>query len=208
MYILYGFKNSGSAAIEIALERCATPYQIISTASWETNAALAELEKINPLKQIPTLHLPDGSVLTESAAILIHLGLEFPKSNILPANPVKRSQVIRGLVYIAANCYSAISIIDYPGRWCVEAEEPVQGLVRQGARNQLHRNWEIFADQFPAQPFLSGISPGGLDYLAVVVSKWSGARAHLQTTRPEFFATLEKLERHPWIAPVFARHWN
>jgi glutathione S-transferase len=38
------------------------------------DSAQDELQRVNPLGQIPTLVAPDGSVLTESAAILIHLG--------------------------------------------------------------------------------------------------------------------------------------
>jgi len=85
MYTLVGFQGSGSAAVEIALELCGAPYRIVSAASWEPSSAIMELEKLNPLKQIPTLQLPDGSVLTESAAILIHLGLAFPATNLLPS---------------------------------------------------------------------------------------------------------------------------
>jgi len=44
--------------------------------------------------------------------------------------------------------------------------------------------------------------------LAAVVSKWSGTRAHLAQARPVFLATLERIESHPQIAPVFARHFN
>ena len=80
MYQLYGHQNSGAAAIEAALELCEIAYRFIDV---ETSPQAAQaLEKLNPLKQIPTLQLPDGSVLTESAAILIHLGLTFPRSNL------------------------------------------------------------------------------------------------------------------------------
>lgn len=106
MYQLYGQQNSGAAAIEAALELCAIPYRFIDVAG-SAEAAHA-LEKLNPMKQIPTLELPDGNILTESAAILIHLGLTFPSSGLLPDNPVERDQVIRGLVYIVCNCYQAI----------------------------------------------------------------------------------------------------
>ncbi len=121
MYQLYGHQNSGAAAIEAALELCEVPYRFIDVSS--SPEAVQALEKLNPLKQIPTLQLPDGGVLTESAAILIHLGLTFPESNLLPENPLKRDQVIRGLVYIVSNCYAAIGIIDYPERWLAEADE-------------------------------------------------------------------------------------
>ena len=56
--------------------------------------------------------LDDGSALSESAAILIHLGFAHPDGRLLPGEPGERAQAVRGLVFIAANCYSAISIIE------------------------------------------------------------------------------------------------
>jgi GST-like protein len=206
-YTLYGFKGSGSAAVEVALERCGVPYRTVDAASWQPDTAVGELGKLNPLKQIPTLQLPDGGVMTESAAILIHLGLVHPRTYILPIEPARRAQSIRGLVYIAANCYSAISIIDYPERWCADADETAKERIRGGSRDRLHRHWEIFADLFPGQPFLSGATPGGLDFLAAVVSKWSGTRTHLRDARPQLLVTLEAIERDPAVAAVFERHW-
>jgi GST-like protein len=103
MYTLYGIDESGSCMIEIALQRCAVPWRRIDASSWEDGEGSDALARINPLKQIPTLVTPEGQVLTESAAILIHLGLEFPASELLAGN---RAQILRGLVYIAANCYS------------------------------------------------------------------------------------------------------
>ena len=84
MYTLYGFKGSGSASVECALEMTGAPYCIVEAASWENNDALAELERVNPLRQIPTLQLPDGSILTESAAILAHLAFAFPGAGLMP----------------------------------------------------------------------------------------------------------------------------
>jgi len=208
MYTLYGSDGSGSASAEIALLRCRAPFRIVRAASWEPGPGLDELACVNPLKQIPTLRLPDGSVLSESAAILIHLGLSYPDAELLPNDAGLRAQAIRGLVFIAANCYSAISVIDYPERWTADTSKSAREQVRAGARERLHANWQIFADQFAAYPFLGGDSPGALDYFAAVVSKWSGARAYLKANRPEFLATLERIERHASAAPVFARHWS
>jgi GST-like protein len=208
-YTLFGFKGAGSAAVEMALEAAALPYRIVNAASWEPASALDELRAVNPLLQIPTLVMPGGGVMTESAAILLHLGLDAaPAGRLLPADAVARAQAIRGLVYIAANCYSAIGMIDYPQRWTGVADEAGQEAVRQGVRKQLHRHWEIFADTFAATPFFSGAQPGALDFLAVVVSKWSGTRAHLAQHRPAMMETLQRIEAHPDVAPVFRRHWE
>lgn len=209
MYTLYGKAGSGSAAVEIALIIAREPFRIVETASWAKNDAYTGLLDLNPLGQIPTLVLDDGSALSESAAILIHLGTAHPHSRLLPEELFERAQAIRGLVFIAANCYSAIGIIDYPQRWCQDADddEQLQERVRAGARARLYRHWEMFADVFSARPCLGGDDLGALDLLAGVVSKWSGARQHLARHRPAFHETLLRIDMHPAVAPVFARHW-
>lgn len=209
MYTLFGAKGSGSAAVEVALQSCGLPFTIVRAASWEKDSAIEELRKINPLLLVPTLVLPDGGVMTESAAILLHLGLDVPAARaLLPQEAGARAQAIRGLVFIAAHCYSAIGIMDYPQRWTTATDETGLEAVRQGARRQLHRNWEIFADTFAGSPFLNGAKPGALDFLAAVVSRWAGTRAHLKEHRPQFLQLLQAVEAHETVAPVFARHWD
>ena len=207
MYTLFGTKGSGSAAAEAALTLAAIEFKRIDAASWEPGPGRDELSRVNPLCQIPTLQLPDGSVLSESAAILIHLGLQHPASGLLPADAAARAQAIRGLVYIAANCYAAIGIIDFPERFCTDADEATNKRIKAGSTQRLHYLWEVFADTFPAQPFLGGSRIGALDLLAAVVSKWSGSRKHLAAARPQFSALLARIESEPRVAPIFARHW-
>ena len=209
MYTLYGKTGSGSACVEAALLIARQPFDIVETASWAQNDAYAALLAANPLGQIPTLVLDDGTALSESAAILIHVGTAHPASKLLPADASARAQAVRGLVYIAANCYAAISIIDYPERWCAGADndEAVKERIRAGTRARLHRHWELFADVFASGPYLGGDTLGALDLLAAVVSKWSGARKHLAQHRPRLHETLQRIDSHPDVAPVFARHW-
>jgi GST-like protein len=209
MYTLYGKTGSGSASVEAALTLARAPFRMVETASWAQNDAFADLLAVNPLGQVPTLVLDDGSALSESAAILMHLGSAHPDARLFPDDASQRAQMLRGLVFIAANCYSAISIIDFPERWCENAEgdEVVRQRIRAGTRARLHRHWEMFADVFPARPWLSGANLGALDLLAAVVSKWSGARQHLAQARPALHDTLLRIEAHPGVCDVFARHW-
>lgn len=205
MLTLYGSKGSGSAAVEAALARAGLAYTGMEAATWNPGPGYDELLRVNPLGQIPTLVLADGTVLTESAAILIHLGLTAAPGLLLPQDAGARARVLRGLVYIPANCYAAISVLDYPERWCEPCDDAMKERIRAGTRARLHHHWTVFADQFGIG-FDAG-SPGALELLATVVSKWSGARAHLQAQRPTFHAQLERVEQHPDVAPVFQRHW-
>jgi GST-like protein len=205
MLTLYGTRGSGSAAVEAALTLLGQDFAAVDAASWQPGPGRDALLKVNPLGQIPTLVLEDGTVLTESAAILIHLGLTAVPGRLLPAGPVERAQAIRGLVYIAANCYAAISVIDYPERWCEPCDDGMKERIRVGTRARLHHHWAVFADQFGAG--FGAAEPGAVELLAAVVSKWSGARAFLKAERKEFFSKLLDVEKHPAVAAVFQRHW-
>jgi GST-like protein len=207
MLTLYGTQGSGSAAAEAGLDIAGLDYRKVEAASWKPSPGLDELRRINPIAQIPTLVLDDGSILTESAAILIHLGLACPESGLIASEPARRAQQIRGLVYVAANCYAGIGILDYPERWYPEPDDAVKAAMQTRGKARLAELWEIFADQFPATPWLSGERLGALDILAATVSKWSGARKHLALARPGFSALLARIEADPRVAAVWARHW-
>ena len=205
MLTLYGTRGSGSAAIEAALTRAGLAFTGVDAASWNPGPGHDALLQVNPLGQIPTLVLADGTVLTESAAILIHLGLTTPPGLLLPADASARARAIRGLVYVAANCYAAISVIDYPERWCEPCDDDMKARIRAGTRARLHEHWRVFADQFAIG--FDAAQPGALELLATVVSKWSGSRPMLQAERPTFFAQLQRVEQHPEVAAIFQRHW-
>ena len=207
MLTLYGIQGSGSASVEAALEIAGLAYRRVDAASWQPSSGLDELRRVNPIAQIPTLVLDDGSVLTESAAILIHLGLVQPESGLLASDPAARAQQIRGLVYIGANCYAGIGILDYPERWYPDPDDAIRQAMQARGRARLYELWQIFADGFAAAPWLSGDRLGALDILAATVSKWSGARKALAGSRPEFAALLARIDADPRIAPVWARHW-
>jgi GST-like protein len=216
-YVLYGSRNSGSAAVEAALEMAKAPYRIVDAATWrkkDSAATFAQLQRVNPLHQIPTLVTPDGTVLSESAAILIHLGLVHPRARLLPTDASQRAQALRAMVFIAANCYAAIGVIDYPARWHGTGDKGADERLRKGARRRLHKLWSVFADTFAAAAaknktaFLFGAQPGATDLLAAVVSRWSGARKHLARQRPAFHAMLERIEADPRVASVIERHWG
>ncbi|AVE03020.1 glutathione S-transferase family protein [Pseudomonas palleroniana] len=204
MYTLYGTDDSGSCMIEIALQRCGVPWHRVEASSWQEGEGTEALARINPLKQIPTLVTPDGQVLTESAAILIYLGLAFPASDLLAGN---RAQILRGLLYITANCYSAIGIIDYPQRWLGNADEALQAQLVSGTRRYLHQAWVVFADQFAEQLFAPGNVPNALGIMAAAVSHWDEAREVLTALAPSFAQSLAQVDADPIVAPVFARHW-
>ena len=85
MYQLFGRKGWGSALTELQLAWYGLPYRMEEVgdlfASEEARQALA---KINPVAQLPTLVLPDGTVMTESAAITLYLAEATGSAELVP----------------------------------------------------------------------------------------------------------------------------
>ena len=57
------------------------------------------------------------------------------------------------------------------------ADKPSRDNLMAGARERLHWSWEVFADQFSGELYLDDETPGALDVLAAVVSRWAGSRS-------------------------------
>ncbi len=208
MYKLYGTKRSGSAAIEMALKACGVEYTLFKASSWEQDSDINGLRALNPLVQIPTLVLPDNSAITESAAMMIYLGMEYPHSGLLSADARVRAQQLRGLVYISANCYASVGIIDYPERWLPGGSEEQHKQLAKGALQKLYQQWDIFSDVFYGSQAWRPQNPGGLEMLACVVSRWSRTREHLSQSRAAFCASLTDTETQPAIREVISTHWR
>lgn len=206
---LFGSPRSGSAAVEMTLRAADAPYSLVHASQWDTETAKDELKRLNPMVQIPTLVLEDGTILTESTAILIHLGLRYPEAQLLPEDPGALAQTVRGLVFITANCYAPIAAATDPARRDASFnEEPVDEATRAAAELQLHSAWDEFVDTFgslfdnPQEP------PGVLAFQTAVVSRWSGTRAHWSQSNPDFLQIIERLEAHPRLSDVLRAHWS
>lgn len=211
MYTLFATAGSvGCAAVDAALHLCNVPFETVEAAPWTESPGRDRLKAANPLVQIPTLQGTGGELLTETAAILIHLGLTHPEARLLPADAAARATHLRGLVYLAANVYPAITLIDFPERFCQDCTEDEAQRIRAQTRRHLHGLWEVFADSVAAPPsaaFLAGDAPGALDLMAAALTKCFGTRPHLAAARPSFAALLSRIDTHPRFADTERRYW-
>src|SRR6185369_15738462 len=85
-YKLYGRPGWGSAIVEAQLVWHGLPYTYEAVDDlFKSPDARARLEKVNPLAQVPTLVMPDGGIMSESAAITLLLADITGKDELVPA---------------------------------------------------------------------------------------------------------------------------
>ena len=84
MYRLYGRPGTGSVTIEAILETVGEPYEVEHVPRSPGGEVPDVLVRLNPLGQVPVLRLPDGEIMTESAAIALYLADKHPKAELAP----------------------------------------------------------------------------------------------------------------------------
>ena len=116
-YKLYGQAGSGSMIVEAAFAIADVPVECVDVAWDDLGWESGPLKDLNPLGQLPTLVLPDGRVMTESAAIVLHLADRCPAAGLAPAaDHPEREAFLRWLIFLVAAVYPTFTYGDEPER--------------------------------------------------------------------------------------------
>lgn len=204
---LHGCRGCGSAVVEALLEWSGVPYRYREVEPWKPGPQADALAALNPLAQVPTVRFPDGTVLTESAAIILALAEQHPAARMLPhAGDPARLVALRWILYFAGNLYPAISIGDFPERWIEDAA--AQEALKQGANARLQYYWNVLEQNLKPAPYLAGHEMSALDIYAAMLSRWRPGRAWVDANCPKVAGAIALAERQPFVARVWERNFR
>lgn len=201
-YTLYWNALTGAFAPEALLVLTDAPYQTVRIDHEAGENFADDYLAINPMGQIPTLKLPDGSILTESVAMLLHIADSFPHANLLPPlGSGDRAQCYRWLMFLSNNVYTADLRYYYASRYTTDSEGAE--AVQQAAVNDLQKQWAILETALSPDPYVFGETLGAIDiYLAMMVG-WD----ELGLTQPKMQQLMERVRSHPKIAPLWGNYF-
>src|SRR5262249_29990328 len=113
-----GTRGCGSVLVEAALVLAELPYDREGIDYSEPGPALDRLLAYNPLGQVPTVVLPGGAVMTETAAIALHIHDLVPAAGLFPvAGDPLRPTALRWLAFLVAAVYPTFTYGDTPDKW-------------------------------------------------------------------------------------------
>ena len=200
MYKLYGTKMTGTCAVHATLAELEVPFEQIEVTTGSAQHLTEEYKKVNPRQQVPALMLPDGQVVTEGPAILIHLADAHPEARLvpLPGTP-ERSQVHRWLFFFAVNVYEGeLRKLSGP-RYTTDA---IGGdAVEAAAVEYVYKHYEIFEAALDLGPYYLGSSLSILDIYVWMLAQWLD-RPWLESNCPNIIGLVDAVKARPKIAPV------
>ena len=113
MYTLHWSPNTGAFAPHAALAEAGADYRLVEVDLYANEHHNPEFLALNPRAQVPVLTLPDGTVMTESVAMMIHIADCHPESGLLPPMGTSaRARAYRWLVFGSVSIYETGCRID------------------------------------------------------------------------------------------------
>jgi GST-like protein len=198
MLTLLAHPGFGSALIEAQLDLYGLPYEReVLDNPFSSEAARARIRARNPTGQLPTLLLPSGEVMTESAAITLHLA-DLTRSDLLVpgADAPERARFLRWLVFAVAQLYAGFAYADNPQRFVATDHAAFKTAVH-AYREGLLRNWGEAA----AAPWFLGERFSALDLHVATMTRWTPRRAWFAAHAPKLAAIAERVDAMPELAP-------
>jgi GST-like protein len=202
---LFGEPGWGSAIVEAQLDWYGLPYDFERVGDlFKSAESRQRLSAVNPLAQIPTLVLADGTVLTESAAITLYLAELTRLDSLVPnAGDAARASFLRWLVFLVANVYPTYTYGDEPSRF-VDGAEAAQSFRRyvDAYAKKLYSQLESAA----ASPWFLGERFSALDIYICVMTRWRPKREWFATNTPNLAAIAARTEQLPQLAACWGRN--
>ncbi len=206
MYKLYGWKLSGSLATEAALNEAGADYEIIPLNIKAGEQHQAEYGRINPRRQVPALVLQDASVMTEGAAILLHIADAHPQSRLAPTpGSSERAQHDRWLFFFAVNVYEGELRKLNPQNYVGSAD--CEEAVRAVADSYVEKHYRIFEKALGDGPYTFADTFTVLDIYTWMLAQWMPPE-WLAEVCPKINRLVECTKVRPRIAPVQAWHFG
>jgi glutathione S-transferase len=201
-FTLYGRPGSGSLAVQVALEEIGVPYERIWVGA--EPADVARYKELNPTGKVPALVLPDGTLMFESAAMLIHLALLNPDAKLAPQpGTTRHAAFLQWMCFLSANVYEAVLRIYYSARYSPRGEADADVIREQGTADFVNHVSLIVRS---LNPYVLGAEYSIADAYLYMLASWYPDRSELNIRLPALAAHGAKVAARPAVAKVDADH--
>jgi GST-like protein len=204
MIDFYALTSPNVQKIFIMLEECELPYTIKTVDVWNHEQFSPEFTKINPLQKVPAIVDHDGPggksvTVFESGAILLYLAEKAKK--FLPADPIKRIEVIQWVIVQVANIGPMCGQLVHFSKF---APKP-QDYGNDRYRTQVNKLYDLYEDRLAAAPYVAGGEYSIADIAAFPWLRNTDLLGIDLAKRPHVKAWIEKLNARDAVKRAYAK---
>jgi GST-like protein len=206
-YKLYAANGGGSMIVEVAFGFAKLPLEVVEVDWKDTGWNSKALKKLNPLGQVPTLILPNGKVMTESAAIVLHLADTVPGFPLVPAaDHPERAAFLRWLAFLIAAVYPTFTYGDVTERWVSAKHTEGAGKALREATDAHRKHLWRFVESQIKGPWFLGRTMSALDVYMWPMAYWRPGMDWFAKECPKLHKIAVAMNAHPAVKQVAARN--
>ncbi|MDG2526292.1 glutathione S-transferase family protein [Stenotrophomonas sp. HITSZ_GD] len=201
--VLYYSPSTAALVVHWLLIELDIPHELRALDFERREQKSSEYLALNPAGVVPTLVL-EGQVLTEAAAIVMHLADQHPAAGLAPApGSAARAEYYRWMCWCTNTLQPAYRAWFYP-------DEPAGAGNEQAARMQaravIERAWDRLAAHVSAHgPYLLGAQPSAADFMMTMLLRWSRNMPRPSDDWPALRAYARRMKDRPAFAETYRR---
>jgi glutathione S-transferase len=200
---LYYSRSTASLVVHWLLIELGVPHELHELDFDRRDQKSAAYLKLNPAGVVPTLVM-DGQVITEAAAIIMHLADLHPRAELAPAlGTPQRAQHYRWMFFCANTLQPAYRAWFYPTEPAGEAQVEAS---KEQARIKLEAAWQQVAGHLQANgPYLLGEKKSAADFMLTMLMRWSRNMPRPSDSWPVLHAYAQRMKALSSFKEVYAR---
>lgn len=203
-YELIASNGCGSAVIEMALALTGLPHRVTLIPYLKPGPGRDRLLSLNPLGQVPTLVRPDGSVMTESAAMVLHIHDVAPRAGLVPSDVDRRAAFFNLLVVLVGAVYPTFTFGDEPEHFGLDGA--AAAILRSESDARRTRIWQHMETLVSPVPYALGSTLTAIDLYLAVMTAWRPGRGWFAEHCPKLLSAADAATQTPAVARVLERN--
>ncbi|AWK86366.1 glutathione S-transferase family protein [Azospirillum thermophilum] len=202
MITLYGMPSTAAMIPHILLREIGVPFDLTLLDREAGENRQPGYLALNPQGRVPTL--VDGDlVVTETAAICLHLVDRHPEAGLAPAvGSAERAVFYKWIAYLTNTIQADMLVYFYPGRYVqgAEAEAALKAVVEA----RLFEQFSLLDKEMEGRRWLLGDRYGALDPYLFTLARWSRFMTRPARSLPNLGPWLARVLERPAVQAAFA----
>ncbi len=205
-YTLYGFPGSASFGPQALMDDAGLSYTKISVDIHDGSARTPEFVKLSPGGYVPVLVLEDGTIMYESAAIMLFLADFHDLGDMIPrADETDRAILLRTLFFLTSTVQECYKHYYYAERFTTdEADIP---HLKASALKLLEERWGAIEERLEKSgPYVLGDRFSLVDIYVTMLASWHPEKPDFYPSFPAVTGCRDLVTARPRLADVIREH--
>ncbi|MFT6675041.1 MAG: glutathione S-transferase [Sulfitobacter sp.] len=203
MLKLYYATGTISIAVALGLQEAGLPYQAIKVDFASAEQTKPDYLAINPKGRVPALVLENGTILTETGALLDYIAALAPQAGLIPQDPETAAHMRSVMYYLASTMHIAHAHKMRGSRWA-DAQSSFDDM-----RAKVPQTMRACADYIQTGclrgDYVTGDSLSLADLYLFVVCNWLEGDKVSRSDLPQIDAFLNRMETRASVKAVRAK---